>query len=94
MRILKRTPRASREQAGTKLAAILGSVVGNNDLGAWERLFYFSARCLRVPTRCRRNWSLVTMINKQLREEEDPPTIKSPTKKGQGQGKPRDPLVS
>ena len=34
------------------------------------------------------------MINKHLREEEDPPTIKSPTKKGQGQGKPRDPLVS
>ena len=32
------------------------------------------------------------MINKQLRGEEDPP--KSPTKKGQGQGKPRDPLVS
>ena len=94
VRILKRILIASREQAGTKLAAILGCVVGNNNLGAWERLFHFSARCLRVPTRCGCNWSLATMINKQLREEEDPPTIKSPTKKGQGQGKPRDPLVS
>ena len=94
VRILKRIPRASREQAVTKLAAIWGSVVGNNNFGACERLFHFSVRCLRVPTRCGHNSSLATMINKQLREEEDPPTIKSPTMKLQGQGKPRDPLVS
>ena len=30
----------------------------------------------------------------QLREEEDPPTIKSSTQNGQCQGKPRDLLVS
>ena len=66
----------------------------NNDLDAWERFFHFSARCLRVPTNCGRNWSLATIVNKQLREEEDPPTIKSPAQKCQCQGKPRDPLAS
>ena len=78
VRILRGIPRASRELEGMKPAAILGSVARNNDLDAWEKLFHFSERCLRVPT----HRSLATMVNKQLREEENPPTIKSPTQKG------------
>ena len=66
VRILKRIPRASREMAGKKLSVILRGVARNNNLEAWERLFHFSACCLSVPTCCGRNWSLATMINKQL----------------------------
>ena len=43
---------------------------------------------------CGHNWSLAIIINKQQREEEDPPNFKSPTKKGRGQAKPRNPLAS
>ena len=68
VRILKRIPSTSRELAGTKLATILGGVAGNNDLDTWERLFHFSVHCLRVPTRCGRNWSLATMVNSKLRD--------------------------
>ena len=70
VKIIKRIPRASREQALSKLANILEGVVNNNSPSSWERLFLFSTRCLRVPSRSDRRWSLATMINKQLREED------------------------
>lgn len=92
VRILKRIPRASREQSLKKLASILEGVVSSNCPRAWERLFHLSARCLRVPARSGRRWSLATMINKQLREEEDPPAAKNQPKKRQSTSK--DPLES
>ena len=81
VKILKRLPRASREPANLKLASILEGVVNTNSLNSWERLFHFSARCLRVPPRGGRRWSLASFINKQLREEKDPPDTKAPRRK-------------
>ena len=68
---------ASRDQAGLKLATILEAVFSRNDVPAWERLLHFRTRCLRVPTRCGHRWSLASQVNKQLREEEDPPTTQN-----------------
>ena len=50
LNLLKRIPRASREQAVSKLAIILERVVSDNDLAVWERLLLFSLCCLRVPS--------------------------------------------
>ena len=81
-KILKRVPRASREQCLTKLSNLLESVVANNNLASWERLMRFPTRCLRVPSRCGRRWSLATMVNKQLSKEEDPaPTPRKPSRR-------------
>ncbi len=66
VRILRRIPRASRGQASSKFSAILDGVVSSNSPAAWERLLYFSTRCLRVPQRSGRRWSLATQVNKQL----------------------------
>ena len=39
-------------------------------------------RCLRVLSRCGHCWSLATLVNKQLRNEEDPPSAPGkPSKK-------------
>ena len=95
VRILKWIPRASREQAGMKLTTILEGVVSKNDVSAWERLLHFSARCLRVPTRCGRNWSLATLVNGQLKEEKDPPTTTiNSSRRGKRRGKAKDPMES
>ena len=73
VKILKCFPRASREQAGKKLAAILDGVVSRNDHASWECLLLFSIRCFRHPGRGGRRWSLTSAMNRQLREEADPP---------------------
>ena len=72
-RILKRLPKASRGEAGQKFATILDAVAVKNDHASWVRLLYFSTRCLGHLDRggCRR--SLAIAVNKQLREEADPP---------------------
>jgi len=81
IKILKRIPRASREPVKLKLVTILESVVSNNSPDSWERLLHFSGRCLRVPPRGGRRWSLATMVNKQLREESDPPPTRPRARK-------------
>ena len=48
VRVLKRIPRASREQAGLKPATVLEGVVSKNDVPAWERVLHFGTRCLRL----------------------------------------------
>ena len=73
VKFLKCLPRASREQAGKKLAAILDGVVSRNDHASWEHLLLFSTRCFRHPGRGGRRWSLASAVNRQLREEADPP---------------------
>ena len=80
VKIVKRIPRASRDLVRSKLTSLLEGVVSSNAISSWERLLHFSARCLIVPPRGGRRWSLATMINKQLREEADPPPVKISSK--------------
>ena len=47
VRVLKRIPRACRDQAGLKPATVLEGVVSKNDVPAWERVLYFGTQCLR-----------------------------------------------
>ena len=72
-------PKASRGEAGKKFATILDAVVGKNDHASWVRLLYFSTRCLGRPDRGGRRRSLATAVNRQLREEADPPPGLGPT---------------
>ena len=76
-KILKRIPRSSRELAATKLAAILEAVIVENDVTTWMRLLNFPGRCLRVPMRGGRRWSLARQVNHQLAEECDLPSPSS-----------------
>ena len=71
VRILKRVPRASRQQAASKLACIVQDVVDLNTVEAWVRLMKFSRRCLARPSRGGHRRSLATAVNRQLREEAD-----------------------
>ena len=80
VRILKCLPKASRELAGKKLAAILDAVVSRNDHASWDRLLRFSSRCLMHPGRGGRRWSLATAVNTQLRDESDPPSTTRPSR--------------
>ena len=78
MKILKRIPRASREQAAAKLVKILDAIVSNDDHDdhvSWDRLLQFSARCFHVLARRAKHCSLASMVNGQLREEVDPPVL-------------------
>ena len=77
VKILKRIPKASREQCGKKLASILDACVEKNDHTVWDRLLRFSSRCLRAPRRGGKRRSLASAINKQLNEEVDDPSITS-----------------
>ena len=78
---IKRLPKASRECAARKFAAILGAVVDKNDHTSWVRLLRFSSRCLRHPERGggRQSRSLASVVNRQLKEEVDPPPTVSPS---------------
>ena len=70
VKILKRTPRASREQAAAKLAKILDAIVSKDGHHvSWDRLLQFSVRCFCVPARRAKHCSLA------LREEVDPPVL-------------------
>ena len=92
-----RIPRSSRDLAAKKLAFIIEAVVANPDSGpAWDRLFHFSSRCLRVPKRGGRRWNLARAINEQIRAEVDPPLSPSPDhpQSRQSRRKVRDPLMS
>ena len=71
-------PKASRECAARKFAAILGAVVDKNDHTSWMRLLRFSSRCLRHPERGGGRLSLATAVNRQMREEVDPPPTVRP----------------
>ena len=90
--ILKRIPKASREQCGRKLAAILHAVVSKNDNSTWDRLFRFSARCLRAPRRAGNRRSLASAVNKQLSEEADAPTVPTETCSRKGMPPRQDPI--
>ena len=75
---IKCLPKASRECAASKFAAILGAVVDRNDHTSWTRLLRFSSRCLRHPERGGGRQSLATAVNRQIIEVVDPPPTVSP----------------
>ena len=56
---------------------ILGVVVDKNDHTSWVRLLGFSARCLRHPVCGGGRQSHTKAVNRQLREEFDPPPTAS-----------------
>ena len=72
VKLLRRIPNASREEAGQRLAGILNEVVRSNYVAVWDRLFHFNVRCLRVPVREAHQRSLATAVNEQLSAESDP----------------------
>ncbi len=90
-KILKRIPRSSREQAASKLAMILDAIVSNID-----RLLQFSARCFHVPAKRAKRCSLASMVNRQLREQADPPVPRQSTRSSRQSTKssPKDPTGS
>ena len=75
---IKRLLKASRECAAKKFAEILGAVVDKNDHTSWTRLLRFSSRCLGHPERGGGRQLLATAVNRQIREEVDPPPTVSP----------------
>ena len=74
LKILKRIPWASREPAARKLALIVEVVLVANDLAAWNCLFSFCSLCLCAPRRGGHRWNLASEVNRQIREEVDPPS--------------------
>ena len=67
--VIRRIPKGSRDSASQKLCEILGDVLSNNSIEAWMHLLMFLSRCLRVPTRSGRRWSLSSSVNKQIADE-------------------------
>ena len=55
------------------MAVILDDLTATNGVTTRIRLLHFPRRCLRVPLRGGRRWSLVRQVNHQLTEEYDPP---------------------
>ena len=93
--ILKRVPRGARDLAARKLASIVENVVTGNDPLMWKRLFYFSSRCLKIPRRGGRRWSLAATVIKQIREESNAPCPEPQIRRSgrhQRSGKKDDPM--
>lgn len=72
VRVLRRIPKAAREQCSLKLASILEDVVGMKNVQSWSRLFRFATTCLRQPSRGDTHQSLASKIKAQVREEVPP----------------------
>ena len=72
MKLLKKLPGSSREQAAWKMAAILEEVTLKNDITTWTRFLNFPERGFRVPNKGGKQWSLAKHVNNQLVEENDP----------------------
>ena len=94
VRILKSIPKASRSQAGRKMATILEAIVRKNDHASWDSFFRFSSRCLRAPKRGSRRYSLATVVNRQLDVEADSSVISPVHRSRQRQSSTHDPMKS
>ena len=79
VRVLRRIPKAAREQCSSKLASILEEVMRSNEVGSWNRLFQFTTTCLRLPHRGNPHQSLASKIKDQLREEALPSVCGNPS---------------
>ena len=98
VKILKRIPRASREQAASKLATILDAIVSNSNHTSWCRLLQFSVRCFHVAgegARMVKRCSLASIVNRKLREETDPPVPRQSSRSNRQSTKssPKDPVA-
>ena len=51
VKTVKGIPRASRDIAARKMAAILQDIMSLNDVPSWNRLYRFATRCLRTTKR-------------------------------------------
>ena len=76
---IKHLPKAYRKCAGRKLVAMLGTFIDKNNNTSWMCLFRFSACCLRFRARGGFQQSLASAVNRQLREEVDPPPTARPS---------------
>ena len=90
VRVLRRIPKAAREQCSSKLTSILEEVVRSNDVCSWNRLFQFATSCLRLPHRGNPHQSLASKIKDQLREGALPLVYGNPSLSKRK--KPGDPL--
>ena len=73
---LRRIPKGSRDAVAAKLSTILENVTSSNSIEAWERLLLFPRRCLYTPSRGGQRWSLASLVNKQVANED--PSLLSP----------------
>ena len=78
-----------------KLASILNIVVNDNNHASWLRLLCFSSSCLHIPQKqkCGKQPSLISLVNKQLSEEIDPPVNHQRWTKSAGKRNNKDPLT-
>ena len=66
--VIKRIPKASRNQVCLALTKVLSDVINNNDIPSWSKLFRFTREILHGKTRAGRKKknSLATIINRRI----------------------------
>ena len=89
--VIRRIPKGSRDSASQKLCEILGDVLSNNSIEAWMRLLMFPSRCLRIPTRSGRRWSLSSSVNKQIADEASLSPTRRPHRSARQSSQPNSP---
>ena len=93
VRVLGWIPKAARHQCCLKFVSILNDVQ-DNSIQAWNRLFQFAARCLRVPHRLRQRGrqgflnqqSLASIVKEQIVVEGSPPFSGRSRRRREGKG--------
>ena len=67
---MRRIPKGSREAASSKLCENFEEITRSNTIEVWERLLLLPRRCLYTPSRGGQRWSLASLVNKQIADEE------------------------
>ncbi len=49
--------------------------MSSNSLDAWNKLFLFAPRCLRLPRKCKITDSLASLVKQQLQDGLSPPAL-------------------
>ena len=70
-KVIKRILRGCRDQAARKFATVLERVTASNSVETWLRLLHLHRRCFSILRRGGRRWSLTTLINRQIMDEND-----------------------
>ena len=70
VKLLKKLPRSSREQAAWKMAGILEEVILKNDITTWTRFLNFLKRSFRVPNRGGKRWKFGKTCQYSVSREE------------------------
>ena len=86
-------PKGSREAASAKFCSILDKIVSTNNIEAWENLLLFPRRCLHIPKRSGQRWSLASLVNRQIADENlySLPPVLNLTRSARTSTTPRDP---